>query len=98
MFEAADGFVVLPGAIGTLEEAIELISWRRMGLHAKPVVFHSPDGFWTPLFAQFDRFVADDLVPAGLSDCWRKVEAIEAVLPALAAMPRAPAPPLTDFA
>jgi uncharacterized protein (TIGR00730 family) len=38
MFEEADAFAVLPGAIGTLEEAIELISWRRLGLHEKPIV------------------------------------------------------------
>ena len=48
MFEDADAFVVLPGAIGTLEEAVELLSWRRLGLHAKPIVFYDPDGFWGP--------------------------------------------------
>ena len=42
MFEEADAFVVLPGGIGTLEEVIELLSWRRLGLHAKPIVFYHP--------------------------------------------------------
>ena len=42
MFDEADAFAVLPGAIGTLEEAVELISWRRLGLHAKPIVFYNP--------------------------------------------------------
>ena len=49
MFDEADAFAVLPGAIGTLEEAIELISWRRLGLHAKPIVFYNPGAFWAPL-------------------------------------------------
>ncbi len=51
MFEAADAFAILPGGIGTLEEVIELLSWRRLGLHAKPIVFLNLKGFWDPLFA-----------------------------------------------
>ena len=50
MFQSADAFVVLPGGVGTLEEVVELLSWRRLELHAKPVVFFNPDGFWRPLF------------------------------------------------
>ncbi len=88
MFEEADAFAVLPGAIGTLEEAIELISWRRLGLHAKPIVFYNPDGFWAPLFELFDHFIAVRLVPMGFRDCWRAVDRIEEVIPALLAMPR----------
>jgi uncharacterized protein (TIGR00730 family) len=92
MFEAADAFVVLPGAIGTLEEAIELLSWRRLGLHAKPIVFHNPGDFWRPLFDLFDRFIETRLVPPEFSSCWRAVEAIDQVIPALRAMP--PGPPV----
>ena len=88
MFEEADAFVVLPGAIGTLEEAIELLSWRRLGLHTKPIVFFNPDGFWDPLFALFERFIGERLLPEEFNDCWRAVNSIEDVLPALAEMPR----------
>lgn len=90
MFEAADAFVVLPGAIGTLEEAIELLSWRRLGLHAKPIVFFNPSGFWTPLFALFDRFIEASLVPPEFLSCWRAVDRVEDVIPALQAMPAGP--------
>ena len=38
MFQKSDSFVILPGGIGTLEEVVELLSWRRLDLHAKPVV------------------------------------------------------------
>ena len=88
MFEEADAFAVLPGAIGTLEEAIELLSWRRLGLHAKPIVFYNPDAFWDPLFALFARFIDEHLAPSAFNDCWRAVSDIDEVLPALAAMPR----------
>ncbi len=53
MFEQSDGFAILPGGIGTLEEVVELLSWRRLDLHAKPVVFYNPGGFWETLFATF---------------------------------------------
>jgi uncharacterized protein (TIGR00730 family) len=88
MFEEADAFVVLPGAIGTLEEAIELLSWRRLGLHAKPIVFYNPEGFWDRLFALFESFVDHNLVPASFSQCWSAVESVETILPAILAAPR----------
>ncbi|MBV8684456.1 MAG: TIGR00730 family Rossman fold protein [Caulobacteraceae bacterium] len=87
MFEEADAFAVLPGAIGTLEEAIELISWRRLGLHDKPIAFWNPDGFWEPLIALFDSFVERRLVPPGFRDCWMTVGEVDHLLPALQAMP-----------
>jgi len=88
MFEEADAFVVLPGAIGTLEEAIELLSWRRLGLHAKPIVFYNPGGFWDRLFALFKSFIDQNLVPGSFSQCWSVVESVEEILPAIVSAPR----------
>ena len=87
MFEEADAFAVLPGAIGTLEEAIELISWRRLGLHEKPVAFWNPEGFWEPLFSLFDSFIDRRLVPPSFRRCWLAVEKVEDLAPALQATP-----------
>jgi uncharacterized protein (TIGR00730 family) len=88
MFDEADAFVVLPGAIGTLEEAIELLSWRRLGLHAKPIVFYNPGGFWDRLFALFESFMFQNLVPRSFSQCWSAVVSVEAILPAILNAPR----------
>jgi uncharacterized protein (TIGR00730 family) len=85
MFEAADGFAVLPGGVGTLEEVVELLSWRRLGLHAKPVVFHNPQGFWRPLFDVFQHTIDHRLTPGSFSQAWTAVERIEDVIPALRA-------------
>jgi hypothetical protein len=87
MFQESDAFAVLPGAIGTLEEVIELLSWRRLGLHAKPIVFFDPDGFWTPLFTLFDHIMSQGLLPEEFRECWRTVTRVEDILPALRAMP-----------
>ena len=51
MFERSDAFVVLPGGIGTLEELFEVLSWRTLGLHTKPIVIVDQGGYWEPLAA-----------------------------------------------
>ena len=83
MFERSDAFVVLPGGIGTLEEIVELLSWRRLDLHQKPIVFHNPGGFWDPFFVLIRHTVELGLTPPSLLDAWRAVEKAEDVTPAL---------------
>ena len=83
MFQSAEAFVVLPGGVGTLEEVIELLSWRRLDLHAKPIVFYNPDGFWRPLFDLFQHTVDARLTPAGFMDAWSAVERIDEIVPRL---------------
>jgi uncharacterized protein (TIGR00730 family) len=86
MFERADAFVILPGGIGTLEEVVELLSWRRLELHAKPVVFYNPRNFWKTLFDCFQMTVDEKLTPPEFMSSWRAVERIEEVIPALHGM------------
>lgn len=57
MADLAVGFVVLPGGFGTLDEALEVLTWNQLGLIAKPVVFLDPLDFYEPLFSMFDRAV-----------------------------------------
>jgi uncharacterized protein (TIGR00730 family) len=89
MFEQSDAFAVLPGGIGTLEEVVELLSWRRLGLHLKPIVFLNPGGYWSPLFELFSHTIDHGLTPPWFSQCWRAVETPEEILPALQDMARA---------
>ena len=92
MFDAADGFAILPGGVGTLEEVVELLSWRRLELHAKPVVFFNPRGFWRPLFELFQQTIDERLSPPGFAQAWSAVDRIEQVIPALrAGLPTGPA-------
>jgi len=83
MFERSDAFVVLPGGIGTLEEVVELLSWRRLDLHGKPVVFYNPDGFWEPLFKLFQHTVDEHLTPPSFMHSWVAVDEVEKIIPAL---------------
>jgi uncharacterized protein (TIGR00730 family) len=67
MAERADAFAVLPGGVGTLDETIEILSWRQLGLHEKPLFIIDIAGYWSPLAALFDHIVgsrfAAPLVP-----------------------------------
>jgi len=49
MFERADGFVALPGGVGTLEEIVEQMTWAQLGRHKKPMLFANINGYWNPL-------------------------------------------------
>jgi len=96
MFEEADAFAVFQGGIGTLEEVVELLSWRRLGLHRKPIVFFNPDGFWDPLFALMRHTVDHKLTPPGFLDIWGVALEVEALLPTMRhmAVDSPEAPPL----
>lgn len=54
MAELGDGFVALPGGVGTLEELFEAWTWQHLGIHAKPVALFDVDGFWQPLVQMLD--------------------------------------------
>ena len=83
MFEESDAFVVLPGGIGTLEEIIELLSWKRLNLHRKPVVFLNIQGFWDPLFELFRHTIDARLTPETFTRAYIAVDRVEAILPSL---------------
>ena len=57
MAELADGFVALPGGLGTLDEFFEVLTWAQLGLHAKPCGVLNTRGFYDPLLAFLDRAV-----------------------------------------
>jgi uncharacterized protein (TIGR00730 family) len=68
MFDESDAFIVAPGGIGTLEEAVETLSWMRLGLHRKPMAFLADDGYWDPFFALLDHTVRAGFTPAEFRD------------------------------
>jgi uncharacterized protein (TIGR00730 family) len=86
MAERADAFAVLPGGIGTLDEAFEMLTWRQLGLHDKPIFLVDVAGYWQPLRALLDHIVeqrfAKSLAP-------RLVEIVPSVAALMAALGRA---------
>lgn len=68
MFERSDAVVALPGGPGTLDELIEVLTWRQLGLHARPVVLVNIEGYWDPLVALLRHFVTHGFADAGFLD------------------------------
>jgi uncharacterized protein (TIGR00730 family) len=90
MFERSDGFVVLPGGLGTLEEFFEVLSWRTLGLHDKPIVIIDHGGYWKPLADLLHGIVAGGFADARYLDHVAFVTRVEDVLSTIEAMPRGP--------
>jgi uncharacterized protein (TIGR00730 family) len=83
MFMNADAVVVLPGGAGSLDEFFEALTWRQLGLHAKPIILLNIDGFWNPLLALLRHvvdqgFAGDDIL--AFVDVADDVPALEAQL------------------
>jgi hypothetical protein len=87
MSELADAFVILPGGFGTLDETIEILTWRQLGLHDRPLLIVNVAGYWDPLLALFDRVIAENFASASARMLYQVVPGVEAVLSALAAAP-----------
>ena len=78
MAELADGFVALPGGIGTIEEIFEVFTWTQLGIHAKPCAFLDVEGYYAPLFEFLDRMAEQRfLKPDQLASLIRATDARE---------------------
>jgi uncharacterized protein (TIGR00730 family) len=66
MFERADGFIALPGGLGTLEELSEIGTWAQLDRHRKPIVLCNIEGYWDPLLALIRHMREEDFIRPGL--------------------------------
>lgn len=96
MFDRSDGVVVLPGGLGTLDETFEIITWKQLQQHAKPVVILNSAGYWTPLQAMVDAIIANGFAHPKVKDLYTVVDTPAAVFPALANAPEPDLVVLTD--
>jgi uncharacterized protein (TIGR00730 family) len=62
MAELADGFIALPGGIGTFEEFFEIVTWAQLGLHSKPCALLNVKGFYDPLLRLVDHAIEERFV------------------------------------
>ena len=67
MFMNADAVVLLPGGAGSLDELFEVLTWRQLGLHAKPIVILNSAGYWSPLRTLVDHVIAQGFADASLA-------------------------------
>ena len=88
MVERADAFVVLPGGFGTLDETFEILTWKYLGLHNKPIIIYNQSGFWTPLLSLLNHMTAKGFVMSSHKDnaeYYRVASTLDDLFAALAA-------------
>ena len=79
----ADAFVALPGGCGTLEELLEVVTWKQLGLVTKPIVMVNVNGYYDSLLQMFDRAVEEHFMRERHREMWTVVGSAAEVLPAI---------------
>ena len=64
MYDKSDAFIVLPGGIGTLEEAVEILSWSRLNLHNKPIIFLDNTNYWDSILKLLNSMSEEGFIPS----------------------------------
>ena len=86
MLMNADAVVVLPGGAGSMDELFEALTWRQLGLHAKPIFVLNQNGYWDPLLALMDQIVDQGFADASLRDFLTVVPDVNTLTTDLAAV------------
>jgi uncharacterized protein (TIGR00730 family) len=74
MFDLGDAFVAFPGGFGTVKEFLEMVTWKQLGIHGKPVVLANIGGYFDPLLQQLDKVIrsgyarAEDRILYGIAE------------------------------
>jgi uncharacterized protein (TIGR00730 family) len=93
MFAEADAFVSLPGGLGTLDETVEIITWRQLGLHDKPILLCDIAGSAAPLLAAIDAAISLGFAAPRVRDLFEVTDGVGPLLERLRVLPRAPVVP-----
>jgi hypothetical protein len=93
MFALADAFAVLPGGLGTLDETFEILTWRQLELHDKPIVLVNIAGYWDPFLKLLERI---DNTGFMAPECWRLFVVVERPEDVIATIRRLPPPAVAE--
>lgn len=80
MSERADMFIILPGGFGTLDEMFEIITWKQLAIHHKPIVIVNINGYWDPLKLLIDKVVDSRFAHDEHRHFMKIVDSVEGVL------------------
>ena len=94
MFERSDAFCILPGGVGTLEEMFEIVTWRQLHRHNKPIIIVNTAGYWSHLMGLLDQIIAADFAHKGHDSLVTVVEQAEDVVRTVEAELANPKPPV----
>lgn len=87
MFDRSDAFVILSGGLGTLDEFFEIITWKQLGLHDKPVVIVNGGGYWQPMIDMLNHMIGAGFAQPAHLNLFRVVDDVDQIFDALALEP-----------
>ena len=77
MANLSDGIIALPGGCGTLEELLEIITWKQLGLYLNPIIILNINGFFDPLFQMLERAIEENFMRQQHGDIWKVAQTPE---------------------
>ena len=80
MANLSDGIVALPGGCGTLEELLEIITWKQLGLYLNPIVILNVNGFFDPLLEMLGKAIDENFMRQQHGDIWKVAQTPEEAL------------------
>ncbi|MBY6200233.1 TIGR00730 family Rossman fold protein [Maritalea mobilis] len=80
MFMNSDAIVMLPGGAGSLDEFFEVLTWRQLGLHDKPLILLGTEGYWQPLLDLVEHVVREGFADASLLDFYTTVPDVPSLM------------------
>jgi uncharacterized protein (TIGR00730 family) len=90
MFELSDAFISLPGGLGTLDETFEIITWRQLRLHDKPILICDVAGSAEPVFATIDAAIARGFARPDIQRLFERVDGVASALDRLESLATQP--------
>lgn len=82
MFAMAEAFAVLPGGMGTMDETFEILTWKQLRLHSKPIIVVNQHGYWQKWLDLTSQIIADGFAHPETARLFSVAEDVDAVLPA----------------
>ena len=87
MFEKSDAIIVLPGGFGTLDEVFEVLTWKQLDLHDKPIIFVNSHGYWTPFITLIDHLIKENYAHSSHRDLVTFINTAQDIVTALSKEP-----------
>lgn len=87
LYTEADAFLIMPGGLGTFDETFEIITWKQLGLHDKPILICNVSGWADPLVAMIDHAIAQGFAAPNSRALFQVIDGVPAVLEHLKTLP-----------
>ncbi|WP_321391624.1 TIGR00730 family Rossman fold protein [Emcibacter sp.] len=87
MFDHSDAFVILPGSIGTLDETIEMVTWKQLQLHDKPIILLNADNYWDPFIKMLKNIISEGFMTEHTMSLFEVISDLDELLPLLEKLP-----------